>query len=278
MFLRIAIRRAMSTFLVASSMAAGGAHAQSKEVINAETITYFPPYEFKEPGSTKLVGFDIELFEAMAAKMGTKVNWVESSYAQLMSWSSLKTNRADIAIAVIADTPERREAVNFLDYMYINRVFYTLTANASRFANMDALCGKRVGAARGSSTEMGAVVKWSDENCVKSGKPAIELVPGENTPQVRLMLQQNRIDAAMTAATPLAYQNALEGNKFAVIGKPVEKALTGVSFPKDDPKLGEALKKALAALIADGTYHGLMRKWGLADYEAIEQPMINGQP
>lgn len=278
MFSNNVSRLALGTFLVLSSVAVGGAHAQRKDVINAETINYFPPYEFKQPGSTKLVGFDIELFEAVAAKMGAKVNWIESSFAQMMSWSSLKTKRADVAIAFITDTPERREMASFVDYTYIARVFYTLSTNASQFANMDALCGKRVGAARGASTEMGAVVKWSDENCVKSGKRAIELVPGENTPQVRLMLQQNRIDAAMSAATPLAYQNTLEQNKFVIIGEPVEKSLTGMAFSKDDPKFGEDLKKGLAAVIADGTYVELMRKWGIEKFEAIERPMINGQP
>jgi len=51
----------------------------------------------------------------------------------------------------------------------------------------------------------------------------------------------------------------------------------GLGFDKQDPQFGAALKKALATLIADGTYQMLVSKWGLND-SAIRQPMINGQP
>lgn len=277
MFSRFVLGFAISVLAV--GVTAGGACAHdAREIINAVTITTYPPFESKDLASNKLVGFDIDIVDAIAAKMGAKVNWIESSFDQVVSFNSIKTKRADIAIAVISDVPERHAIVSILDYMYFNRVFYTLSANAERFANMDALCGKNVGAARGSATEMDAAVKWSEENCTKVGKPAITLVPGENTPQVRLMLQQNRIDAAITGAAPLAYQNTLGGNKFARIGEPVVKVLTGMAFSKDDPKFGNDLKKALAALLADGTYSRLLRKWSLSDDDAIQQPMINGQP
>lgn len=277
MFSRFVLGFAINVLAV--GMTAGGTCAHdARETINAVTITTYPPFESKDLASNKLVGFDIDIVDAIAAKMGAKVNWIESSFDQVVSFSSIKTKRADIAIAVITDVPERHAIVSILDYMYFNRVFYTLSANAERFANMDALCGKKVGAARGSATEMDAALKWSEENCTKVGKPAIALVPGENTPQVRLMLQQNRIDAAITGAAPLAYQNTLGGNKFARIGEPVVKVLTGMAFSKDDPKFGNDLKNALAALLADGTYSRLLRKWSLSDDDAIQQPMINGQP
>lgn len=90
-------------------------------------------------------------------------------------------------------------------------------------------CAESGSGVRGRSAEIDAS-EMQGWDCLKSAKPASEFVPGENTRQVRLMLQQNRIDAAMTGGRPLAYQNTLEGNKFAIIGEPVEKALTGIGF------------------------------------------------
>ncbi|MGY3463144.1 ABC-type amino acid transport substrate-binding protein [Bradyrhizobium sp. LM6.11] len=135
-----------------------------------------------------------------------------------------------------------------------------------------------MGAIRTSVIETGAVVKWSEDNCTKAGKPAIIVVPGENTPQVRLMVKQGFADAGLTGAAIIAYQNTLEGNQYVAVGKPVIKLLTGMAFSKDDPQFGQELKQALGALIADGTYGQLLQKWGLPEDASIQKPMINGEP
>ncbi|MET4359067.1 polar amino acid transport system substrate-binding protein [Bradyrhizobium sp. RT9b] len=275
---RFVLRLAANVLAVALTLANGGADAEgARKVINAMAVTVFPPFEFAD-ASGNLVGFDIDVLDGIASKMGAQVNWTQSSFAQIISFAALKTKRADILSSAIGDTPERRTSVNFIDYVYQPYVFYTVRANADQFPNMDVLCGKRVGAIRTSVIETGAVVKWSEENCTKAGKPAIIVVPGENTPQVRLMVKQGFADAGLTGAAIIAYQNKLEEHQYAVIGKPVIKLLTGMAYSKDDSQFGEELKQALGALIADGTYSQLLHKWGLPDDASIEKPMINGQP
>ncbi|MDH2348179.1 transporter substrate-binding domain-containing protein [Bradyrhizobium sp. SSUT77] len=128
-----------------------------------------------------------------------------------------------------ARTPCQRE----LYYVCQPYVFYTVRTNAENFANIETMCGKRVGAICTSVVETGAIVKWSEENCTKAGKPAIIVVPGENTPQVRLMVKQGFADAGLTGTAIIAYQNKLEGDQFVVIGKPVIKLLTGMAFSKE---------------------------------------------
>lgn len=267
-----------SALATAWGFAADCAHAQSaKKVINVTTITNYPQFEFKD-ASGKLVGLDIDIFNAMAAKMGAEVNWIESSFDQLISFAPIKTKRADVIIAAMTDTPERRANASFLDYVYVNQVLFTLRTNIDRFPNMEAVCGKSVAASRTSVVEMGAVEKWSEENCTKASKPAINLVPGEGTPQNRLMVKQGRVEAALTSDATIAYQNMLEGNQYVTFGKPLVKTMYGIGFLKDDPQFGDALKKALAAIIADGTYGQLLRKWNLTDASSIQQPMLNGEP
>ena len=65
--------------------------------------------------------------------------------------------------------------------------------------------------------------------------------------------------------------------RYAIVGTPFMVQQMGLGFDKQDPQFGDALKKALAALVSDGTYQKLVSKWGLND-SAIRQPMINGQP
>ena len=266
---------AVGAFAVAVSQAASVACAQgTKTVINAATVPKYPPFEFKDPASGKLIGFDVDIVDAIAGKMGIKVKWIDSSFDQLIS--SIETKRADIMVAGMADTPERRASVSFLDYLHANSVFFTLRANAARFPDINALCGKRVATAR-RTIWPAAIEKWSDDHCTAAGKPAVIVVGTDGSPDTRLQLNQGRADAAVQGAETIPYQNTIEGNRYVILGKPFLIQQMGLGFARDDSQFGQKLKQALAALMADGTYKELLRKWDLMD-SAIEQAMINGEP
>lgn len=265
---------AMSALAVVFCLSVGAACAQTaKTTINAVTTTLYPPFEFRDPKTNKLTGFDIDLLEAVGAKMGAKINWIESSFNQLLT--SIETKRADV-VTDLTDTPERRESVSLVDYLIDRSVFLTLRDNTARFPGTDALCGKRVAAARG-TTWPGEVAKWSDEHCTKIGKPGVIVVEVANSPDARLQLNQGRVDASVQGAGTLAYQNTLENNRYATIAK-FYPATVGFGFSKDDPQFGLELKGAVAAVMADGTYQRLLNNWNLPDDDALGQPMINGQP
>jgi len=270
-------RSCLAAFAVvaACGQTVGMACAQgTKTVINAATVPKYPPFEFKDPASGKLIGFDVDIVDAIAARMGLKVNWIDSSFDQLIS--SVETKRADVIVAGMADTPERRATVSFLDYLHANTVFFILRTNAARFPDLDALCGKRVATAR-RTIWPAAIEKWSDEHCTAAGKPAVVVVGTDGSPDTRLQLNQGRADAAVQGAETIPYQNSIEGNRYVILGKPFLVQDMGLGFAKDDTQFRRKLKEALAGLMADGSYQELLRKWDLTG-SAIEQAMINGQP
>lgn len=277
---------AMIALTLAFGLAAGAADAQATRTdINAAVSSPYPPWAYRDLATNRLIGFNIDLTEAIAAKMGANVNWTESAFAQLMP--ALLTKRADVIVG-IADRPERRESMNFLDYAWDRSVFFTLTANAAQFPTADSLCGKRVSTTRSTSWPA-AIAKWSAEHCAKAGKPEA-IVLGADT-SVLLELEQGRADAGVQGGANLAYQNTQKNNRFVAVGNlfTSEQAdqeafllsvneTMGMAFSKDDPKLGEALKKALATLMADGTYRELIRKWNVPQNSAMDRPLINGKP
>lgn len=277
---KLAVRLVMYGIALAASVAAYAGDAE--KVINAGTITYHVPLEFKDPISGELKGFDHDLFEAMAKKLGATVKWSEFSWAELASFAPLKTGRLEIyGSGVITDTPERRtNGVSFIDYMYDPYYFFTLSANADQFKSPDALCGKRVANSRTSAVMTGAVNKWSEENCTKAGKAAVVQVEVGSTPEQVLALKQRRVDAGFTSGALLSYTNKVEGNPYTTVGEPATKLMLGMAFSNKDKHLGEALKKALDELIADGTYAQLLHKWGLPlDDSSIGQASsINAGP
>lgn len=183
-------------------------------------VTYYPPLEFKDPKSGELTGFDHDLFEAMAKKVGATVNWSEFTFTELLTFAPLKTGRVDIyASGPMTDTPERRQdnSVSFLDFVYEPYFFITLGTKAAHFKSMDALCGKKVAATRASTMTVALVNKWSEENCTKSGKPAVVLVGTAGTPESSLSLKQGRVDAFVNGAGSTGILNKGEGNIYCLL-------------------------------------------------------------
>ncbi|MFB6453577.1 transporter substrate-binding domain-containing protein [Bradyrhizobium tunisiense] len=274
--LKLYMRRVMCGLAVAASLGTGTVSARdAKEVINAGDITYYAPYTFKDPQTGELMGFDHDVLEAMAKKVGAKVNWSEYSFADLLSFAPLKTGRVDIyAGAAMTDTPERRaNGVSFIDFVYEPFVLFALSAKADQFKNPDGLCGKRVVVNR-SGTATALVKNWSDEYCVKAGKPEVDILGSDSSATNLLMLKQGRAEASLNGAGSLSYLNKVEGNVYVPIGKPVNKNIYGMAFLNERKEFGETLKKALDELIADGTYSKLLQKWGLPDESSIGQTSL----
>ncbi|WP_179402215.1 ABC transporter substrate-binding protein [Burkholderia guangdongensis] len=256
---------------VAASCAFAQSSAPVKNPIIAAIVPNYPPFEYKDPATDKLSGFDVDLGEALAAKLGVKLQWEETSFDQMVS--AVSTKRVDMILSGMTDTAPRHETVSFVDYITTGPQFYTLKTKAGDFPNMDALCGKRVGTSR-RTTFPTDIAAWSDAHCVKAGKPAVVVVGTDGSADARLQLKQSRIDAAVQGGETLPYQNSVEQNAYAPIGKPFIAQYTGIGVGKDNHALQGAMQHALEQIIADGTYEKILKKWGLQEH-AVQKAMLN---
>jgi len=243
------------------------AHAQSTRAkgapITAAIVSNYPPMEFKDPATAKLTGFDVDLGEALAAKLGTTIKWEETSFDQMLS--SLATGRVDIILSGMTDIPARRDAVKFIDYLKTGPQFYVMREHAAEYASMAALCGKKVGASRRTSfpTEIAA---WSDANCVKAGKPPIVVNGTDGSADARTQLRQGRLDAAVQGGETLPYLMGQEPNTYFPVGKAFVFQYVGLAVTRKNDALVAEISDAMNKLIADGTYAKIAAKWGLQDY------------
>lgn len=252
--------------------------AQSTAPVSAGALTVavvpnYPPFEFKDPATDELTGFDIDLGQAIAGKMGVKLEWVETNFDQMLN--ALSTHRVDVVLSGMTDLPARRDKVDFLDYIETGPQFYTLKAKAGDFASMDALCGKHVGASRRTSWP-DDIKTWSAEHCMKAGKPDIQVVGTDGSNDARLQLRQGRIDAAVQGGETLPYQNTLEKGAYFPIGQPFLTQYTGIGMAKGGGQLNDAVTKAFGQLIADGTYAKILAKWGLQEHK-VAKVIINAK-
>lgn len=266
---------------VVALIAAGGvAMAQelperiaSKKTIIVANVPNYPPLEFKDPKTNTLTGLDIDLGNALAKKLGVEIKWEEISFEQMVS--ALTTGRADMILSGMSDLPTRRDTLDFVDYLESGAQFYTTADRKDEYKTPADLCGKTVGASRRTSFPK-EMETWSKTACEAAGKPALKIVGTEGSADARTQLRQKRLDAAVQGSETLPYLMGLEPNTYAIIGEPFTSVHQGMGFAKKDTQLRDAVAKAFAEMIKDGTYAEVLKKWELSSAK-VDSVMINGE-
>lgn len=95
-------------------------------------VCIWPEYygvTYRNPRNQALSGIDIELSKELAAKLGVKLEYVESSFIKLVE--NLQNDRCDIAMHAVGITPQRQEVLNF-SQPYLQSDVYAITTRASR--------------------------------------------------------------------------------------------------------------------------------------------------
>lgn len=229
----------------------------------------YAPMAYRDPATNELVGLDVDLAKEIAKRLGVKIVWSETPFAELIP--SLATKRADFIISGITDRASRRDNADFIDYITTGPQFFAMAETAPKEAIE--LCGKKVGTTRSTSFPV-EIEKWSKANCEAVGKPALQYVPGENSIDVRNQLKQGRIDAAVQGSETLPYAQRQEVGKYRVVGEPFSMGYQGIMFRKDDVQMREVVTETLTAMISDGTYKVILEKWGLGMH-AVAKPLMN---
>ena len=241
-------------------------------VLRLTVNSTYAPMEYRDPTTNQLVGLDIDLANELAKRLGVKIIWSETPFAELIP--SLQTKRADFIISGISDRSSRREVADFIDYLATGPQFFVMAQNDVK-SPID-LCGKKVGTTRSTSFPV-EIEKWSKQNCEAHGKPTIQYVPGENSIDVRNQLKQGRVDGAVQGSETLPYAQEQEPGKYRIVGEPFSTGYQGIMFRKADGALREVVTEHLAAMIADGSYKAILDKYGLGA-NAVDRPMMNAAP
>ena len=262
--------------LVAGATLAAQAQTLPERIAKTKTIkiavnAIYPPMEYKDPESGKLIGFDVDLGNALAKELGVTLDWQEAAFEQLIP--SLQTGRVDMILSGLNDRPARRETIDFVDYLNSGVQFYTLASRSTVNQPLD-LCGKTVGTSR--STAFPAEIKtWSDANCVAAGKPGITVEGTSDNAAARAQLKQERFEGGAQGSETVPYAMTLEPGIYKPLGAPFGGAQQGIAFAKADTQLRDAVLVAFKKLIADGTYASIVAKWKL-QASAVKQAAVNG--
>ncbi|WP_271634478.1 transporter substrate-binding domain-containing protein [Solicola gregarius] len=158
------------------------ASIQESGVIRVGTYAAYPPMTFKDPQTGDYAGSDIELIEAVADKLGVAVQIHDVKFEGLIT--GLQSDRFDVAIGAISDTPERRQQVDFVDYAKAFSGILVQDGNPESIYSFDDLCGHPVATVVGSSQV--DQLEQQSRQCQKQDKSPIDISAVTDTAQVEL--------------------------------------------------------------------------------------------
>jgi lysine/arginine/ornithine transport system substrate-binding protein len=253
------LNRKIAAFAVASTaaFAAFGAQAADLKEIRFGVEASYAPFESKSP-SGELVGFDIDVGNAVCAKLKTKCTWVENSFDGLIP--ALQARKFDAINSDMTITDKRLAAIDFTDPIYTIPNQLIAKKGSNVLPTVAGLKGKHVGVLQGSIQETYAKAKWATAG--------VDVESYQSQDQIYADLASGRLDAAFqdAEAASKGFLKMPQGAGFAFAGVTVsdEKLLgAGVGFGvrKNDHALKDALNRALKELKADGTIDKLAAKY-----------------
>jgi polar amino acid transport system substrate-binding protein len=243
---------------------------KSAGVVKVGSDLTYPPYEFLADGSDQPIGFDVDYANAVGEKLGVKFVFENSGFDGLIP--AVEAGRYDVILSGMTDKAERQAKVDFVNYQSSGFSILVPAGNALGVAKIEDLCGKKVAMQKGTSQ-----IDFVKGVSAKCATPiAISEFPTE--PEAQLAIQSGRADAGVADTPPMAYfvTTTEAGKKFEMVkGEQYESALLGMAISKKLPELRDAVQKATAEMMADGSYDKLLTKWGL-EATKITEATING--
>ena len=244
----------------------------SKEIQVGSDVGYAPIEFFKE-GTQQVEGVDYDIGQALGAKLGVKVTFVNTPFDGQPA--ALKAKRFDMVMSARTDTKTRQAEVDFVDYFTAGTGILVQKGNPKNINSLDDLCGKTVALEKG--TTQADVADGQSTKCQAAGKATVNVLKLDKDTDALQQLKIGRSDADLNDFPVAAYNAKTSGggNDFQVTGQQFMSAPYGIAFSKDNAQLRDTVQSALKAVIADGTYDQILSTWGVSA-GALKTADING--
>jgi polar amino acid transport system substrate-binding protein len=209
----------------------------------------YPPFEEFGKTKTEFKGFDIELMEAIAAKIGREVEFKDTSFDTI--FRDLAQGKFDAVASATTITDEREETVDFTNPYYLPSAQSILvTKGTTGLESADDLAGKVVGVQQGTT----------GEEYVEEEIDTKELRTYPQGPDTIPALKAGTIDAVVIDR-PVA-ENAIEADSGIEISGGIEtEEQYGFVVQQGDEELLDEFNEALQEVIDSGEYKTIYTKW-----------------
>ena len=219
--------------------------------------TYFvnPPFEYVAKGAH--VGFEVDLMEEIAGRLGLKPVFVSTHWETILQ--EMQGGRYDCIVGGITITPERERVLAWsVPYMTTT---LSLVVNGAKTPAIRSLAGLRdasVGV-QAETTDYDAAVVMQQRGEISS----IKIYPFDRIELAMRDLEAGRITAVMKVAPVAAWLAAKNPDLRVVAQLPNDPQPLGIGFGKAERALVAAVNRAVAAMQRDGSMNRLKKKWGV---------------
>ncbi|MEJ8824134.1 ABC transporter substrate-binding protein [Variovorax humicola] len=222
---------------------------QQRKELKCGTFADVPPFAAPDPKTREMVGFDIDLCNALAKQLGVTAKVTPLSVEARVP--EVKLGRVDVTVANLAYTKSRGEQIQFSDPYYVAKEMLAVKASDPGTTKAD-FKGKRLSSTKGSTSELSIKMNGS------------EPVTFQDTGSAFMAVQQNKsmgMVANTMTITKLVNQSKTSGVELKMIKEPMVLQPIGVGMKKDEPVLLAKVNAALMALDKAGEIDKIWAKW-----------------
>jgi ABC-type amino acid transport substrate-binding protein len=239
----------LTVFAVAIFAVGCGSSDDSTTDGGGETLTVgsdipYPPFEQGKPGS--YTGYDIELVEAIAEKIGRTAEFQDTSFDTI--FRDLAQGRFEAVSSATTITDEREETVDFTNPYYFSEQAI-LVKEGSDIDSVEKLSGATIGVQQGTT----------GQEFVEEKVDAGELRPYPQGPDAVNALKSGVLDAVVIDI-PVA-ENAVNAGGIEISAAIPTEEDYGFVVAQDDKELLDEMNEALDELKGDGTFTAIYKKW-----------------
>jgi polar amino acid transport system substrate-binding protein len=229
----------------------------------------YAPSEFLAGDGKTIEGFDVDLFTAVAKKLGLKVSFQNAKFDSIIT--GVQGNKYDLGVSSFTVNADRMKQVNMVSYFNAGTQWATAKGNPK---NVDPAkpCGITV-AVQKATVQQEEDLPPKQKACQQAGKP-LKVLVYEAQDQATAAVVSGKADAMLADSPVVAYAVKQSSGKLEAAGDIYDAAPYGYVVPKDDTKLAEAIVAALKSLDSDGTYKKVLESWGV-DQGAISDFAVN---
>ncbi len=234
----------LATVLVAGLLLSGCGGGTDK--IRVATDATWPPFEYVDTDTNAIVGFDVDLFNAIAKKAGLEVEWINVEWDPLLAGVAQGTY--DAAISSITIKESRKAEMDFSDPYYIAGQIIVVRTD-SAIAGAGDLPGKTVGVQSGTTGD--------DEVREMDG---VNVTGYDEIGMAFVALMNKQVDAVV-CDTPVASGYVGKYDTLKTAGEVLTTEEYGIAMPKGSDELMGKINKALAEVLSEGIIDQLVEKW-----------------
>lgn len=220
----------------------------------------FPPMGYLDPVTGDIVGFDIDVADAVCKKLGVVLEPMGIDWAAKQM--ELDSGNIDCIWNGLSITPDRLEAMS-ISVPYMNNSMVVVVKQDAAYKTLSDLAGKRLGLQSGSTAE-DALEAAADFKASLG-----DICYFEENATALMDLDNSGVDAVLVDFVVADYYITSLGAQYVMMDEMLAGEEYGIGFRKADVALTEAVNAALSELAQEGVLSEIAQKWFSQDMTIV---------